>query len=31
MIDERVEKLLAVTQSALQRAITHAQADERPW
>src|SRR6186997_2187710 len=29
MIDERVEKLLAVTQSALQRAITHAQADER--
>src|SRR6187397_716911 len=29
MIDERIERLLAVTQSALQRAITHAQADER--
>jgi len=29
MIDERVEKLLEVTQSALQRAITHALAGER--
>src|SRR5206468_7107528 len=29
MIDERIEKLLAVTQSALQRAIEHALADER--
>src|SRR5258706_7892162 len=27
MIDERIEKLLAVTQSALQRAIDHALAD----
>ena len=29
MIDERIEKLLAVTQSALQKAIEHAFADER--
>ncbi len=29
MIDERVERLLEVTQSALQRAIGHARADER--
>jgi methionyl aminopeptidase len=29
MIDERIEKLLAVTQSALQRAIGFARADER--
>src|SRR5215468_1012656 len=29
MIDERVEKLLEVTQSALERAITHAIAGER--
>jgi methionyl aminopeptidase len=29
MIDERVERLLAVTQSALQKAIDHAYADSR--
>src|ERR1022692_479777 len=29
MIDERIEKLLAVTESALQRAIGHAAAGER--
>jgi methionyl aminopeptidase len=29
MIDERIEKLLAVTQSALQRAIDHANSDAR--
>jgi methionyl aminopeptidase len=29
MIEERVEKLLAVTQSALQRAIDHAHAEAR--
>jgi methionyl aminopeptidase len=29
MIDERIEKLLAVTESALQIAITHAHADAR--